>query len=229
MKGNYRTKNELPFEKDGSQAIPDSEGEAMKRSKKLILTAVLGGSALAASVLFAGCGGGSDLGDSTTYTGSQSQIERGRYLVTAVGACADCHSPNDNPNTSHWLAGYQDGTPGQPYQIGPFKTYPKNLTPDMTTGIGMMTPQQIFDAMRTGKDENGHYLAPPMPWPVLRNMTDADTWAIVAYLKHIKPVQNAVPESEGPGSSPGQPGDWSGTYANLQPLPAYPAANETSP
>src|SRR4029453_9009567 len=70
-----------------------------------------------------------------------------------------------------------------------------------------------------------HYLAPPMPWPTFRHMSDDDLWAIVAYIKHgIKGVTNTVPNSQGP------PDFWASSYtdAAVGPanLPAYPAGNE---
>lgn len=160
---------------------------------------------------------------------SETQVRRGRYLVTAVAACADCHSAaarDKSPSGPLWLAGYVPNTPGQPFQIGPYKTYPSNITPDVQTGIGNWTPLQMFNALRTGKEPSGRYLCPSMPWPVYRNMTDDDLWSVVAYLRSIKPVHNAVPESEGPGAAPGKPGDWSGAYQQLPVIPPYPAVNE---
>ncbi len=154
-----------------------------------------------------------------------SQVQYGRYLVTAVGDCAGCHG-GTSPADPNWLAGFKEGTPGQPFQIGPFKTYPANLTPDSETGLGDWSVQDIVNALRHGKDKEGQYLAPPMPWPTFREMSDSDLTAIAAYLKSLKPVHNVVPESEGPNPFPNGHGDWSAAYAHLQPLPAYPAANE---
>jgi hypothetical protein len=173
------------------------------------------------------------------------QVLHGRYIVTSNG-CTDCHNRGtDNPDDPNWMAGYLPNTPGQPFQIGPFMTYPANLTPDTTTGIGMHSDRQIFNALRYGLDPETtpdvvitstvpgqgnfpatpEYLAPPMPWPAIRNMSDEDLWSIVAYLKHgIKPVVNAVPASGGP------PDHWASNYTpdkiGPYPLPAYPAGNE---
>lgn len=156
---------------------------------------------------------------------SRNQILRGRYLVTAVAGCADCHSPKKNPNDRLWLAGYTKDNPEAAFQIAPGITvYAANITPDQETGIGSWTPQQVFNALHYGKDDEGNTLCPPMPWPVYRQMSDRDIWSIVAYLKQgIKPVKNEVPENTGPG---GQRPNCSPLYQNLQPLPTYPAANE---
>lgn len=156
---------------------------------------------------------------------NRHQILRGRYLVTAVAGCADCHSPQKTPDDPQWLAGYIAGTPGVPFNVGPgFTIYPANITPDKDTGIGSWTPQQVFNALHQGVDNEGHVLCPPMPWPVYRNMSDRDTWAIVAYLKSLTPVSNQVPENTAPdGTRP----DCSVLYQGLQPLPPYPGKNET--
>lgn len=158
---------------------------------------------------------------------TRTQVLRGRYIVTSVAACGDCHSGNQNLNAATWLAGYKSGAQGQSFQVGPFTTYAANLTSDKTAGIGNWTPQQIFSAFRLGKDPTGKYLAPPMPWPVFRNMSDEDTWALVAYLQSLKPASNVVPELQGPPGADGKP-DWSNAYQNLTPLPTYPAATETN-
>jgi hypothetical protein len=174
------------------------------------------------------------------------QVMRGRLLVASSG-CSDCHNRGpDNPNDPNWLAGYLPNTPGQPFQIGPFKVYPANLTPDPATGIGTRSERQIYNALRYGLDPattpdvvitstvpgQGNfpaapqYLPPPMPWPAFRHKPDDDLWAIVAYLKHgIKPVGNAVPDSQGP------PDHWASSYTpeaiGPYPFPAYPAGSET--
>jgi hypothetical protein len=69
------------------------------------------------------------------------------------------------------------------------------------------------------------YLAPPMPWPFWRYMTDEDLWAQVAYVKHgIKAVSNKVPDSQEP------PDHWASNYTPAvigpYPLPGFPEANE---
>jgi mono/diheme cytochrome c family protein len=153
-----------------------------------------------------------------------STLERGRYLVTSVGGCADCHSFGRDPNNPTWLAGFVKGTPGQPFEVGPLKIYPANITPDKTTGIGNWTSKQIFDALRYGKDDDNKTLCPPMPWPVYRNMSDRDIWSIVTYLqKGLKPVKNVVPENAGPD---GKRPDCAPLYQDLKPLPRFPGSNE---
>ncbi|MGQ0715070.1 MAG: c-type cytochrome [Gemmatimonadaceae bacterium] len=170
------------------------------------------------------------------------QVARGRQLVIEH-ACGDCHGGYSNPNAEGWLAGKR--LPEQEFVIGEFKTRPRNLTPDNTTGIGRFSERQIFNALRYGLRPgetqdiditsstpgqgnfpmHPKYLAPPMPWPAFRHMSDEDIRAIAAYLKRgVKPVTNRVEDSEGP------PDFWASGYTveKIGPYPAapFPAAQE---
>src|ERR1700704_4079879 len=176
--------------------------------------------------------------------GSQEQIALGRHLVISH-ACGDCHGGGSNPAAFGWLDG--DRIPElQEFQIGPYKTRVRNITPDNVTGIGRFSERQIFNALRYGLRPgetpdveitssvpgegnfplHPKYLAPPMPWIAYRHMTDADLLAIATYLKHgLKPVSHRVKDSDGP------PDFWVGTYTvdkvGPYPAPAFPAATET--
>lgn len=223
-------------------------------TRLLILLAVLTG-ALGISALV-GCGGSDNSSSSGGLPGSRAtltQVQQGRYIVTSFG-CTDCHSGgNDNPASSNWMAGYITGSTQGTFAIGPFTTYAANLTPDTTTGLGNVTDRQVFNALRFGLVPSlapdavitsttpgvgnfpaaPHYLAPPMPWPAIRHMTDSDLWSIIAYLKHgIKPVANAVPEDKGPGGLSAPTDFWASEYTDAVvgpspgSFPGYPAANE---
>jgi hypothetical protein len=70
-----------------------------------------------------------------------------------------------------------------------------NLTPDPKTGIGNWTEKTFIEAMRTGRHlGKGRPILPPMPWVSLRDATDRDLKAILAYLKSLPPVKNAAPQ-----------------------------------
>lgn len=210
-----------------------------------LVSAIIGTGGLLA---LGGCGSSDSGSGSSGLPGSQTtldQVTRGRYLVTSNG-CSDCHNRGkDDPSDAQWLAGYTAGAQSGSFQIGPFLTYAANITPDAATGIGSRSDRQIFNALRYGLDPETtpdvvitsttpgqgnfpatpEYLAPPMPWPALRHMTDEDLWAIVAYVKHgIKAVNNAVPDSQGP------PDHWASSYTDAAvgppTFPAYPASNE---
>jgi mono/diheme cytochrome c family protein len=173
---------------------------------------------------------------------STPQVRLGRELVIRKD-CGGCHFGGPNPAADGYLAGIRDSTGD--FAIGPFKTRPRNLTPDNATGLGRFTERQIFNSLRYGLrpgetpdveitsttpgqgnfPERPKYLAPPMPWPSWRHMTDEELWAIAAYLKQgLKPVANKVADSEGP------PDFWADAYSvtNIgpHPAPAFPTVNE---
>lgn len=170
------------------------------------------------------------------------QVLRGRALVIQHG-CGDCHGGGGNPAADNWLIGMS--SPMQESQIGPFKTRPRNLTPDNVTGLGRFTERQIFNAIRYGLRPgdtpdveitsttpgegnfpmNPKYLAIPMPWPVFRHMPDQEIKDMVAYLKRgLKPQTNKVPDSEGP------PDFWASEYTvekiGTYPAPKFPTVRE---
>jgi mono/diheme cytochrome c family protein len=130
----------------------------------------------------------------------QSQIDRGKYLVTIAG-CNDCHTPGyffGKPEMSHFLGGSEVGfeIPGLGVFHGP------NLTPDKDTGLGSWTVDQISTALQTGKRPDGRELAPIMPWRAFANFTKDDVTAIALFLKSIPAVKNKVPGPFGPTEQP---------------------------
>jgi hypothetical protein len=78
--------------------------------------------------------------------------------------------------------------------------YSSNLTPDRTTGIGGWADAQIIRAIRYGYDEENQELCPTMPR--YDGMGDVEAQAIVAYLRSLPAVTNAVPESYCPPVKP---------------------------
>jgi mono/diheme cytochrome c family protein len=182
-------------------------------------------------------------------------IVRGRQMVIEHG-CGGCHGGFDNPAAEGWLAGVM--SPAQEFLIGPclwepgaepcWKTRPRNLTPDNTTGMGRFSERQIYNALRFGlrpgetadveitstTPGEGNfpivpkYVAPPMPWTAWRHIADEDLWAIATYLKHgVKPVSNQVEDSEGP------PDFWASFFVEETigafPAPPFPTATEVMP
>ena len=151
--------------------------------------------------------------------GGGSAIERGAYLVT-VGGCNDCHTPwrmgpkGPEPDMSRMLSGHPAGMemPPAPKPQGPWVwsgsgsmtafagpwgvSYAANLTPDADTGLGAWDEQRFVQTMRTGLHLGiGRPILPPMPWPNLAKMTDADLKAMFAYLKTIPAIKNEVPDA----------------------------------
>jgi mono/diheme cytochrome c family protein len=144
----------------------------------------------------------------------EARVERGRYL-TLMGGCNDCHTPG----TFYGAADYERTLSGSELGwIGPWGvSFPRNLTPDVETGLGSWTEQQIVDALRTGMRPDGSVLAPPMPWPMYATMTDDDAFAIAAYLKSLKPVKHRMPDKIAPGV------EFAGPAMRFPPPPAWDA------
>ncbi len=132
------------------------------------------------------------------------KVARGEYL-TWISACNDCHTPGTFYNAadmSRKLAGSELGW------VGPWGTsYARNLTPDMETGIGSWSEDDIVKALRTGQRADGSMLLPPMPWPMYGHMTDEDAYAVAAYLKSLPPVSHKVPDPKPPGTK-AEKTDW---------------------
>ncbi len=155
-----------------------------------------------------------------------SPIERGKYLVTAMG-CNDCHTPfkmgqnGPEPDMTRMLSGHPADLkmsmpalpPGWGFMANETNTafagpwgisYAANLTPDEETGIGAWDDALFIDAMRNGQYHGGgRPMLPPMPWQWIKALNDADLKAISAYLHSIPPIKNAVPEATPPAGVTG--------------------------
>jgi mono/diheme cytochrome c family protein len=164
------------------------------------------------------------LAGSAGISAAETQIERGKYLVTVSG-CSDCHTPGSflgHPDMTKFLGGSDVGfaIPGLGVFVG------RNLTPDPETGLGKWTNQQIVTAFTTGVRPDGRILAPIMPYEDFKHMTKSDAQAVAAYLKSLPPVKHAVPGPFGPSETPTtfvmavMPGN---VYASMPKPPAPPA------
>lgn len=121
-------------------------------------------------------GGGVDAGPSS------AQVEAGRVWVSAHG-CAGCHQVD--PSGPMTLGGNPNGLPGT-------KVYAPNLTPDLETGIGLWSDEEVLNAVRTGMSDEGVPLCPQMPR--YSTLDDATGAAMVAYLRSLPPLALKVPE-----------------------------------
>jgi mono/diheme cytochrome c family protein len=188
-------------------------------------------------------------------TADLEQVLRGRLAVVSHD-CGGCHGGGVNPDSEQWLLGMTNPNEALPFgacledpEATPcYMIRPRNLTPDVETGTGTYTEQQIFNALRYGLSPRatadveitgaaaGHgnfperptYLGPWMPWTYWRHMPDEDLWAIAAYLKHgLKPRSNHVEASDMP------PDAWASVYTveafGSYPAPAFPTEREVGP
>jgi mono/diheme cytochrome c family protein len=122
--------------------------------------------------------------------------ERGRYLVTTVMACGNCHTPKDADGRP--VAGKELSGGGVSFDIPPFAGTAPNITPDRETGIGLWTDDDIKRAITQGTRPNhgplaGKPLGDPMAANFFKALLPADLDAVVAYLRSVPAVRNAMP------------------------------------
>ena len=115
----------------------------------------------------------------------------GRKWVAERG-CAGCH---DDGNGT--LAGSAKPIADQPAGVTAFGG---NLTPDVRTGIGVWSDEQIVRALRFGTDDNGETMCAASPR--YGDLGDLEARAIVAYLRSLDAVARAIPPSVCPERMP---------------------------
>lgn len=112
---------------------------------------------------------------------SNPTIQRGKYLVTQIGLCQDCHTPRDQKGAyvqEKWLQ-------GAPIMFNPAVEMPWAGTAPPLAGLDGWSDQQIVKFLTTGIDRDGKH--PRLPMPEYRfNSTDAK--AVAAYLRSLKPA-----------------------------------------
>lgn len=73
-----------------------------------------------------------------------------------------------------------------------------NITPDVETGAGSWTDEQLARAIREGIGHDGRRLFPVMPYENFRNMSDEDLASVITYIRSIEPVRNKLPKTQIP-------------------------------
>ncbi len=123
---------------------------------------------------------------------AETLLERGTYLMRGIVACGNCHTPSgpDGPVADMEMAGHLA------VKSEAFTAYAPNIKLDPETGIGGWSDDDIVAAIREGRRPDGSIIGPPMPIVLYRGISDRDAAAIVAYLRGLPPVRNAVPKSE---------------------------------
>ncbi len=117
--------------------------------------------------------------------------ERGRYLVVSHG-CEGCHATNGakGPDLSKYLAGG-----GLKVQTVHGTYVSRNLTPDKETGLARRSDDDVMRVLRSGTFADGHVVPmTAMPWASFSNWSEEDRYAVVVYLRHLKPISHQTPE-----------------------------------
>jgi len=90
---------------------------------------------------------------------AETPLERGTYLMHGIVACGNCHTPKGpdfKPLIDQELGG------GFVIEAPVFRAVASNITPDMETGIGGWTDDQIVEAIRNGTRPDGTTIGPPI-------------------------------------------------------------------
>jgi len=123
------------------------------------------------------------------------KVAYGGYIVNSLAHCFECHTGPDEhgaPDMAHKL-----GAGGFLITLAPGMTVmTANITSDPETGIGKWSDADIKKAMTEGVGLKGKHLAPPMPFPFFKNMTDEDLDAVIAYLRTVPPIKNLVERTD---------------------------------
>jgi len=132
------------------------------------------------------------------FKGTPARLARGDYLVNRVTDCMGCHAEHDW--TAH-DAPILPGTLGSGQDMNILKGFPgqvfaTNITPDLGTGAGAWSDDQLARAIREGVSHDGRALFPFMPYPDFRVMTDEDLASIIVYLRSLSPVRNQLPTTD---------------------------------
>lgn len=119
---------------------------------------------------------------SIVYAADAALIHHGAYLARAAD-CIGCHTaPGGMP-----LAG------GRALDTPVGVIYSTNITPSLTHGIGHYTPELFAQALRQGIRADGMHLYPAMPYPAYAQLTEADVYALYAYVMQGVASVDALP------------------------------------
>jgi mono/diheme cytochrome c family protein len=132
-----------------------------------------------------------------TFERTPQRLERGRYIFMGLSACVHCHSPLDMSQRGFPPIAGMAGA-GQVLTIGESegRIVAPNLTPDVQTGSGGWTDDQLARAIREGIGHDGRALFPVMPYQNFREMSDEDVASVVVFLRSLPPVRHQLPKTK---------------------------------
>jgi hypothetical protein len=132
---------------------------------------------------------------SVLLTGARAEtaIERGNYLVNTIMACGNCRSLRDGEGR---ITADKALSGGLTFDTPAFIATAPNITPDVETGIGSWSEDEIKHSLIEGMRPNhgklaGVALAAIMPANFYKALLPEDLAAVRAYLR-VKPVHNEV-------------------------------------
>jgi mono/diheme cytochrome c family protein len=131
-----------------------------------------------------------------TFERTPERLARGRYIVEGPAHCFQCHSDVDysKPGTQPF-PGKKKGAGAIFVEDGMSWLVAPNITPDVETGAGSWTDEQLARAIREGIGHDGRRLFPVMPYMNFHSMSDEDLASVITYLRSIEPVRNVLPKT----------------------------------
>jgi mono/diheme cytochrome c family protein len=125
------------------------------------------------------------------------RLARGKYLATGIADCTGCHSIRDWKNhgapvvPGNEFSGQDFPLPGLPGRV-----VASNITPDVETGAGGWTDDQLARAIREGIGHDGRVIFPIMPYGAYKKMSDEDLASVVVYLRSLPPIRHSLARTE---------------------------------
>lgn len=122
------------------------------------------------------------------------RLARGEYLANHVSGCIDCHSIRDFTKFAGPVKPDTLGQGGERFDRDtaniPGVLFPPNITP---TQLSAWTDGEVLRALTNGVSRDGRPMFPIMPYPNFAKLSQEDVYSIVAYIRTLKPIENAVP------------------------------------
>lgn len=133
-----------------------------------------------------------DAAQTITIDRTPERVARGAYLANHVTVCIDCHSTRDWTKFSGPIVPGTEGRGGEEFPEAVGLLVASNITP---AAIGRYTDGELLRVITCGATRENKALFPLMPYPMYNSLTQEDAYAIVAYLRTLKPIENTVKES----------------------------------
>jgi mono/diheme cytochrome c family protein len=125
---------------------------------------------------------------------TDAELNRGAYLVLAMGHCGECHTPRNAfgaLESDMTLAGTSTGPGGGAIP---------NITPDPQTGIGDWSADDLDTLLSLGMAPDGDFVGSEMG-EVVENttsrLTATDRKAMITFLKALPPIHHEVARQNG--------------------------------
>ncbi len=124
------------------------------------------------------------------------RLVRGEYLANNVMGCLDCHAQRDWSKFTGPTITTSKGAGGEKWlrETGfPGNLIAPNITPH---ALKDWTDGEIYRAITAGVSKDGRPLFPIMPYQSYGQLDKEDIYAVIAYIKTLKPIESTTPGRE---------------------------------